>query len=183
MILLVSLTGCGFQPQLRDNSTGQYDIAIPLIPDRDGQILRAALVQRLNQIEQPRAPTYGLALQLRVETKDVANLDLSTCQTTGQSTDRSDGLNCDWQEVLALAHFEIRTINAAQGAASGTAEDGRTLWQGIARGRSDQREAQLGWRAVPAAELAREQALTQLADDMATQVVLALYAAQSMQYR
>ena len=50
LFLLLSLAGCGFQPQLRD-STGQYDIAIPSIAGRDGQVLRAALVQRLNRFE------------------------------------------------------------------------------------------------------------------------------------
>ena len=59
LFLLLSLAGCGFQPQLRD-STGQYDIAIPSIAGRDGQVLRAALVQRLNRFEQPRNPLYAL---------------------------------------------------------------------------------------------------------------------------
>ena len=57
LFLLLSLAGCGFQPQLRD-STGQYDIGIPSIAGRDGQVLRAALVQRLNRFEQP--PSCGV---------------------------------------------------------------------------------------------------------------------------
>ena len=51
LFLLLSLAGCGFQPQLRDTS-GQYDIAVPALEGRDGQVLRSALVQRAGQAAQ-----------------------------------------------------------------------------------------------------------------------------------
>ena len=57
-LLLLGLAACGFQPQLRDTS-GQYDISIPAIEGRDGQVLRAALVQRINRFNQPKTPAYA----------------------------------------------------------------------------------------------------------------------------
>ena len=160
LFLLLSLAGCGFQPQLRD-STGQYDIAIPAIPGLDGQVLRAALVQRLNRFEQPLNPLYALELKLSVDTDAVLALSPRTCLT--------DGRNCTWSEVEATARFQIRTTGAA---GSGQAE--AIVWQGFARGRSDQRRAQTGWRFSSAEEQAKTRALLQLADDLALQVSVAL---------
>ncbi|MGB0745835.1 MAG: hypothetical protein ACPGSP_02550 [Alphaproteobacteria bacterium] len=160
LFLLLSLAGCGFQPQLRD-STGQYDIGIPSIAGRDGQVLRAALVQRLNRFEQPQNPLYALELQLSVDTDEVLALNPRACLT--------DGRNCSWSEVEATARFQIRTTGVA-----GSDQAEAIVWQGFARGRSDQRRAQTGWRFGSAAEEARTRALLQLADDLALQVSVAL---------
>lgn len=154
---LGGLSACGFQPQLRDNS-GQYDIGIPAIEGRDGQILRAALVQRLNRFEQPRAPAYLLDLDLKVEARTVVRLDQAACLRSR--------LDCTWVEVIAHSPVYVRSQTLIPAP--------RLLWTGHARGRADLRLQQVGWAAQPGVARAREQALLQLADDIAAQVAAAL---------
>ncbi|MAW52363.1 MAG: hypothetical protein CME01_06010 [Geminicoccus sp.] len=157
LLMLLGLAACGFQPQLRDTS-GQYDISIPALDGRDGQILRAALVQRVNRFNQPITPTYVLDLALAVEAREVVRFEQEGCAASGQ--------NCTWLEIVAQSPVTIRANSLSHG--------NLMVWQGVARGRADVRLAQLGWAGAPTLEQAKERALIQLADDIAMQVGLAL---------
>lgn len=157
LLMLVGLAACGFQPQLRDTS-GQYDIAVPLIEGRDGQILRAALVQRVNRFNQPKVSTYILDLDLVVQAREVVRFEEAGCAGTGQ--------DCTWLEIVAQTPVRIR--------ANTLSHDNLLVWNGMARGRADVRLAQLGWAGQPTLEQAKERALIQLADDIAAQVGIAL---------
>ena len=157
LLMLLGLAGCGFQPLLRDTS-GQFDIAIPAIEGRDGQILRAALVQRINRFNQPATPAFVLDLALVVEAREVVRFDQTDCAASGQ--------NCTWLEIVAFSPVTIR--------ANTLSHSNLMVWQGVVRGRADVRLAQLGWAGAPSLDAAKAQALTQLADDIAAQVALAL---------
>jgi hypothetical protein len=157
LMLMVGLAACGFQPSLRDTS-GQYDISIPPLEGREGQILRAALVQRINRFNQPKTPTYVLDLALQVEAREVVRLDDATCAGTGS--------DCTWLEIVAFTPVQIRSNSLTYA--------NLKVWDGQARGRADLRLSQLGWAGQPTLEQAQEQALVQLADDIAAQVAVAL---------
>ncbi|MGB1155909.1 MAG: hypothetical protein ACPG42_03750 [Alphaproteobacteria bacterium] len=157
LLLFLGLAACGFQPQLRD-TTGQYDISIPAIDGREGQILRAALVQRINRFNQPKTPAYVLDLALQVEAREVVRFDDASCAATGQ--------DCTWLEITAVSPVVIR--------ANTLRHSNLLVWRGQGVGRADLRLSQLGWAGAPTLEQAKEQALTQLADDIAAQVALAL---------
>lgn len=157
LLLLLGLAACGFQPQLRDTS-GQYDISIPAIEGRDGQVLRAALVQRINRFNQPKTPAFVLDLALVVQAREVVRFEEAGCAATGQ--------DCTWLEIVAQTPVTIR--------ANTLSHDNLLVWNGMARGRADLRLAQLGWAGQPTLEQAKERALIQLADDIAAQVGIAL---------
>lgn len=157
LLMLVGLAACGFQPQLRDTS-GQYDIAVPAIEGRDGQILRAALVQRVNRFNQPKISSYILDLDLVVQAREVVRFEDAGCAATGQ--------DCTWLEIVAQTPVKIR--------ANTLSHNNLLVWNGVARGRADVRLAQLGWAGQPTLEQAKERALIQLADDIAAQVGIAL---------
>ena len=157
LLLLLTLSACGFQPQLRD-TTGQYDISIPAIEGRDGQLLRAALVQRINRFNQPKTPSYVLDLALTVRAREVVRFDTVDCAATG--------LDCTWLEIVAASPVVVR--------ANSLRHANLIVWRGQAVGRADLRLSQLGWAGAPTLEQAQEQALIQLADDIAAQVALAL---------
>ena len=155
--LLLGHAGCGFQPALRDTA-GQFDIAVPAIEGRDGQILRTALVQRVNRFNQPTVPAFVLELNLAVEAREVIRFDEADCAASGQ--------DCAWLEIVAQTPVIIR--------ANTLTHDNLMVWQGVAQGRADVRLAQLGWAGAPTLEQAKERALIQLADDIAVQIALAL---------
>ena len=157
LLMVVGLAGCGFQPQLRDTS-GQYDIAVPALEGRDGQVLRAALVQRVNRFNQPKVSTYILDLELVVQAREVVRFEDAACAATGQ--------DCTWLEIVAQSPVRIR--------ANTLSHYNLLVWNGMARGRADVRLAQLGWAGQPTLEQAKERALIQLADDIAVQVGIAL---------
>jgi LPS-assembly lipoprotein len=69
--LLAALPGCGFQP-LYGTHAGQpaageqlANVAIDVIPDRNGQVLRNLLIDRFYRDGRPAAPSYRLAVQLQ----------------------------------------------------------------------------------------------------------------------
>ena len=157
LLLVLGLAACGFQPTLRDTS-GQYDISVPLLDGRDGQLLRAALVQRINRFNQPKTPSFVLDLALQVEAREVVRFDDPNCAATGE--------NCTWLEIAAVSPVIIR--------AGSLSHANLVVWEGQGRGRADLRLSQLGWAGQPTLEQAQEQAIEQLADDIAAQVAIAL---------
>lgn len=74
--LVLSLAGCGFQPLYgsrgADGATVNQqmaNIAIPVIPDRIGQLVRNTLLDQMTPYGQPGAPAYVLRVGL-VENRD-----------------------------------------------------------------------------------------------------------------
>lgn len=70
--LLLLLTGCGFQPLYGEHSAGAgtvshelANVAIPIIPDRIGQMVRNELIDTMTPHGQPGAPSYVLRVQLK----------------------------------------------------------------------------------------------------------------------
>lgn len=72
LILGLSLSACGFQPLYGDRASGVSmetaveisKIKIQIIPDRQGQILRNLLLERINPRGQPQNPEYQLSAQI-----------------------------------------------------------------------------------------------------------------------
>lgn len=67
----LSLTGCGFQPLYGEHGAGGGDVtlelanvAIPVIPDRIGVLVRNELIDIITPHGQPGAPAYVLRVQL-----------------------------------------------------------------------------------------------------------------------
>jgi LPS-assembly lipoprotein len=70
LFMLIALTGCGFQPlygtgtNSPNTSLALNQIAIAHIPDRDGQVLRNYLIDRLYHDGRPSDPDYTLDIAL-----------------------------------------------------------------------------------------------------------------------
>ncbi len=70
--MLAGLTGgCGFQPLYGGGDGGLPPIAVDRIPDRDGQVLRSLLEERLTPRGLPAAPAYTLTVEPRVRQTDL----------------------------------------------------------------------------------------------------------------
>ncbi len=72
VVLALSLTGCGFQPLYGSKSNGGSgadaalnDVAIANIPDREGQMLRNRLIDRMYHDGRPENPHYRLEITLQ----------------------------------------------------------------------------------------------------------------------
>ncbi|MBP7252136.1 MAG: hypothetical protein KBA75_01475 [Alphaproteobacteria bacterium] len=72
LCLLLPLAGCGFQPLYGSKAEGGSGAAVALnqvaianIPNRDGQVLRNLLTDRLYQNGKPTEPLYRLAVEMR----------------------------------------------------------------------------------------------------------------------
>lgn len=70
LLVLMSATGCGFQPLYQSDSIQIKDeaslIKISVISDREGQILRNYLLDSLNPYGEPKNPLYRLNIGLTV---------------------------------------------------------------------------------------------------------------------
>lgn len=83
LILAITLSGCGFSPMYGESSKTKNSsvtatlnsIEINIIPDRSGQYLRNALMDRFYQTGVPPNPTYKLVISPINET--VSNFDLT----------------------------------------------------------------------------------------------------------
>ena len=83
LLMVFVLTACGFSPmygkhsgaQKADVKTGLNQIAIEIIPDREGQFLRNALIDRFYAGGMPSNPAYRLYIDKIQES--VADFDLT----------------------------------------------------------------------------------------------------------
>jgi len=78
--LLIALTSCGFKPLYQNNKAdlGQVaisnDIFIDVIPDREGQILRSLLINKISRADE--TAKYKLKVDLSINTSDLGiNID------------------------------------------------------------------------------------------------------------
>ena len=70
ILVALLITSCGFRPMYGDGArnamsaqkNGNYDVEIGIIPDREGQYLRNALIDRMYQNGYPTAPRYKLEI-------------------------------------------------------------------------------------------------------------------------
>lgn len=84
-LLAPALGGCGFRPLYGRHGTGGAavheelaTVSVGIIPDREGQILRNALIARLNPAGRPRDPHYRLDVGLREERQGVGLTAIDT---------------------------------------------------------------------------------------------------------
>ena len=84
LLCIFLLSGCGFQPVYGTHDSGSStiaalnDIAIDNIPDRNGQILRNDLIDRLYGKNRPSQPTYRLKVALSHSEEDLGILANAT---------------------------------------------------------------------------------------------------------
>ncbi len=96
ILTILSLTACGFTPLYADRNNANTsitqnlnNIAISPIPDRDGQALRNALIDRFYLKGSPRHPTMTLNISPLIESKtdlDVTENDEATRRQLRLST-------------------------------------------------------------------------------------------------
>ncbi len=84
---LLSLAACGFRPVYgvnRDMPVGVEEkleqVSISNIPDREGQYLRNALIDRFYRSSRPASPAY--ALSIRPITENLSELDITKTSDT-----------------------------------------------------------------------------------------------------
>src|SRR5690242_7641602 len=71
-LLLLALAGCGFRPLYGTRAADPYvgpemgGIYISPLPDRDGQLVRNALLDRIDPKGEPQQPRYRLDIKLTV---------------------------------------------------------------------------------------------------------------------
>jgi LPS-assembly lipoprotein len=86
------LAACGFHPIYGGSSANgpvaeqMSQVAIDNIPDRQGQLLRNDLIDRMYRKGRPSQPLYHLSVKIRVGTEDVATLANSTATLTELNT-------------------------------------------------------------------------------------------------
>ena len=87
LLIVIIATGCGFQPIYGDRASGVStqtavrlaNIKIQTIPDRQGQILRNLLLERLNPRGEPSNPQYFLKTSISYSTSGLGtNIDDET---------------------------------------------------------------------------------------------------------
>lgn len=115
------LTACGFTPLYADRGEKQAgvsrfdDIAIANIPDRSGQYLRNALMDRLYSAGRPSSPRYTLSIDPIAENK--SNLDITRSSSATRSqlrlttkmtlTDTSSGTAVLKRDLVAVDSYNI----------------------------------------------------------------------------
>jgi len=86
-LFLLVLGACGFQPMyMQAAAVTRNDIAVAVIPDRDGQALRNLLIDRLQAGGAPVSPRYELRLTPLAKTVTAFGIrkDASTTRTQTQ---------------------------------------------------------------------------------------------------
>lgn len=150
----VCLAACGFEPLYGERAgtppTGQYaqpegvrgDLAgtrVAMIPDRLGQFLRNALVDRLNPTGEPERPVYYLMIRLHEEQESVL--------VRGDETSTATNLRL-------IADFEIRD------------PQGAVLNTGYSRAISRFNTVRSQYANIEGERNARERAARELAEDI-----------------
>jgi LPS-assembly lipoprotein len=146
------LAGCGFHPLYAQRGSAPRinerleDVAVDIIPNRQGQILRNELLDRVTPRGAPSHPTYHLGIQLTESRQEFAI-------RTDETATRSD--------VILTAQFTLRR-----------SADDKVVHQGIAVVRNSYDLLQNKFATLSAAEDARDRALTQLAEEIRTRLAI-----------
>lgn len=147
---MLLMAGCGFRPVYgtlgRDNADQASaeamfaQVHIPPIPERDGQILRNLLIDRIYVDGVPAAPRYDLNVGIR-DHEMVIDIDRDDSVTRTQLT------------MTAQASLIDR-------------DNGKTVWTADSRATTDYNVLDSPFATVMARKTAREQALRQIGDDL-----------------
>ena len=106
------LSACGFKPMYATNGSGPAvseefaRIAIDPIPDRLGQLVRNALIDRVTPLGSPRDPVYRLVVKVTEEREDVG------LRQDASVTRANYRLNGDFQLVEIATDLKVITANA-----------------------------------------------------------------------
>lgn len=146
--LLLTLTGCGFQPLYGSKSVGTVDeelrrIKIQVIADRIGQQAHNYLLDRLNRKGRPAKPLYLLEIKLTVTKSElgveqdesatraklvlVADLELSDIETKEVLLTRSARSSNSYNIVDSAVATRSAEADATDRAAREVAEDIRIM--------------------------------------------------------
>ena len=155
LILPPAIAGCGFRPLYGRHGTDSptvhealSTVSVGIIPNREGQILRNALISRLNPSGRPRDPRYRLTVGLREDREGIGLTAIDTITRTNlilradyTLTEISGDVAVARNHVTAIAGFEVLADEVAN---------------------------------LSSEIDARRRALTQLADDIRTQLAITL---------
>lgn len=79
VLAALALAACGFQPLYVQQGISEPTVAaelqqieVAVIAEREGQLLRTFLIERLTPGGRPADPTYRLTIQLRIETQSLS---------------------------------------------------------------------------------------------------------------
>ena len=118
---MLPLAGCGFQPMYGDYSAsadkatpnGQSsEISIDIIPDREGQILRNHLIDKLYQNGYPNNPTAKLHIDKLEETKTELDLTKSSEATRAQLRLKTNMVLTDISTGKVILNRSLQTISS-----------------------------------------------------------------------
>lgn len=153
LCLLLPLAGCGFQPLYGSKAEGGSGAAVALnqvaianIPNRDGQVLRNLLTDRLYQNGKPTEPLYRLAVELRQSETALGIRRDATASRTRLDT---------------LAHYVLRRVSDDKVLIDSNAETSVSFNQLVAQ-----------YATVTARDDARSRALHELSEQIVTRLAL-----------
>lgn len=153
LCLLLPLAGCGFQPLYGSKAEGGSGAAVALnqvaianIPNRDGQVLRNLLTDRLYQNGKPTEPLYRLAVELRQSETALGIRRDATASRTRLDT---------------LAHYVLRRVSDDKVLIDSNAETSVSFNQLVAQ-----------YTTVTARDDARSRALHELSEQIVTRLAL-----------
>ena len=119
VISLFLLTACGFHPVYGVNkhtSVGveqhMGQIQIGGIPDRDGQYLRNALIDRFYRNGRPAQPLYGLKVEPVIESTKDLDITIDADSTRGQLKLNSQMVLVDLQSGKTLLERDLQSITS-----------------------------------------------------------------------
>jgi LPS-assembly lipoprotein len=132
--LLATLTACGFHPVhgkfSNDRRTDSAPVEITIIPDREGQILRNELIDRLHQNGEPASAQYRLSVDKIQESDKELAITKSSEATRAQLrlktkmvlTDKS-GKEVLVRDLLAITSYNVLQSEFATRVAENTARE------------------------------------------------------------
>ena len=112
LLLVTGLSACGFKPMYATDGSGPAvseefaKITIDPIPDRLGQLVRNALIDRVTPLGSPRDPVYRLVVKVTEEREDVG------LRQDASVTRANYRLNGDFQLVEIATDLKVITGNA-----------------------------------------------------------------------
>ena len=154
VVLIASLlAGCGYHPLYGDHtdsasSAELANIYVAGIPNREGQILRNYLIERLSDNAQPGYPTHTLTISLRIQSTGIA---LSRDNTTSRTN------------ITATANFVL--VDSAAN---------RPVLKGVSRATTSYDVLLSDYATLVSREDAENRTLREVSDDLRTRLAVYL---------
>lgn len=118
LLALVLLTACGFEPIYGPHSgNGETadilnQVAIDNIPDRQGQMLRNDLIDRMYGKGRPRKPLYRLKITLQTTVQDLAiQANATSTRSLRDTTANYSLIDSNGKEVLSGSAHSLTSFN------------------------------------------------------------------------